>query len=374
MLPVTGFLQCGLKCVCVFSLCFLSGCISIPVPRLQQDISSGDMVAMRKHLAAGADLSERDAQGRTPLHYAISTSRREMALELIRSGADVNARLADGRAPLNLAVEKGYVDVVDALLERKATLEVGDTGPSPLFEVIRAGNDPMMLHLVRAGVNVNRRDFAGQTPLYVAANLGHRIQVERLIELGADINATLPDGQTALHGALLNKQIAVADFLYARGIAIVPAQGEVGGWVTALVYRFTAEREYTKRLMIVSADHLERARSAFLEAYEGLDQRADQFDAEVWKVRGLNALALILGGAQAGIEAQTSLSGTGVAIVPQGSTATASSLRSKYASLAAWSRSEADRMAEIRACVLADASGDARCFADSIKETNASHN
>lgn len=357
-----------LMCACACALCLLSGCISVPVPQLQQDISNGDIAVLRKHLAAGADLSERDAQGRTPLQFAIVTSRREITLELIRSGADVNARMTDGRTPLSLAVEKGYVDVVDALLEHKAILEIGDTGPSPLFDAIRASNDPMMERLVRAGANVNRRGFDGQTPLYVAANLGHRSQVERLLELGADINATLPDGQTALHGALLNTQRDIADLLYARGIAIVPVQGEVGGWATALVYRFSAEREYDKQRMTASADYLERARSAFLDAYQGLDQRADRFDAEVWKIRGLNALLLVLGGMKANVEAQTSLSGTGVAIVPQGSAATAASLRAKYASLAAWSRSEADRMAEIRSCVLADAGGAAGCFSDATKK------
>jgi uncharacterized protein len=61
----------------------------------------------------GVDPKAQDAQGRTPLHYAIAPFHQTyVAVELVEAGADPLVRDAQGRTPLALAEEAGRTDLV----------------------------------------------------------------------------------------------------------------------------------------------------------------------------------------------------------------------------------------------------------------------
>ena len=79
---------------------------------------SGNIEAVKQHIAAGADVSVKkknspavlfEASG-TPLHYA---STKEIVELLIAKGADVNAKDIAGRTPLDLT--KRYPETADLL-------------------------------------------------------------------------------------------------------------------------------------------------------------------------------------------------------------------------------------------------------------------
>jgi hypothetical protein len=349
--------------VAAASLAILVACAAQPVPPLHAAIKDGSLDAVRKHLAAGGDASLRDANGLTPLHSAISLGRRDIALELIRSGADVNARMRNGATPLTLAVDGRYVDVIDALLARSAALDP-PVGSSPLVSAVRSNEAQLVERFLRAGAQVDRRNPDGESALHIASNLGHVALVERLLAAGADINAAVADGRTPIHYAVLNNQWAVADLLYTRGAAIGPAKGELGGLTTALVYRQAAERDHLDRATSRSVERLQQAKTAFRELGAVVSARADELATQVLKGQALNALALFVGAAKANIEARTSLTGSGSAIVPLGSTDDSARLRDSYRGIADWCDAEAKRMDAIIACVSANPAGDARCFAN----------
>ena len=81
----------------------------------------GDIEAVKKHLAAGADVNAKDDQfGGTPLHYATGRGRKEIVELLITEGADVNAKLVSddphkGKTPLNAANEANHPEIADLL-------------------------------------------------------------------------------------------------------------------------------------------------------------------------------------------------------------------------------------------------------------------
>ena len=64
---------------------------------------TGNIEAVKQHLAAGTDVNAKVKGGLTPLHEAARWGHKEVAELLIDKGADVNARNNVGASPLALA-------------------------------------------------------------------------------------------------------------------------------------------------------------------------------------------------------------------------------------------------------------------------------
>jgi ankyrin repeat protein len=76
---------------------------------------------------------------------------------------------------------------------------------------IRAGSEPMVGLLLGAGADPGGRDSAtGNTPLMLAANLGHTTIVDALLALGADPRARANDGWSAAEAARMAGEEALA--------------------------------------------------------------------------------------------------------------------------------------------------------------------
>ena len=103
----------------------------------------------------------------TPLTDAAEKGDVEAVRKLIAKGADVNAKGARS---------KGY--------------------PTPLYLAAEHGNKEIAELLIAKGADVNAKDFLSQTPLHMAAGIGHKDVVELLIANGADVSITQFDGKT----------------------------------------------------------------------------------------------------------------------------------------------------------------------------------
>ena len=89
----------------------------------------GDIGSVHTHIAAGADVTQQDISGWTPLHYAARDGHKNIALALITAATKqqqvkhVDPTDYCGSTPLYYAVKFGHPDVVLALLNEGANPE-----------------------------------------------------------------------------------------------------------------------------------------------------------------------------------------------------------------------------------------------------------
>ena len=83
----------------------LVGCgESAPDISIHQAAQTGNIEAVKQHLAAGTDVNADAGSLVTPLHVASVFGNKGISELLIANGADVNAVMEDGRTPLDLSL------------------------------------------------------------------------------------------------------------------------------------------------------------------------------------------------------------------------------------------------------------------------------
>jgi uncharacterized protein len=112
------------------------------------------------------------------------------ALARIHAGADVNEAQPDGTRPIHWAVDRLDYAVLDALLARKAKVDVANQfGSTPLGEAAKLGDARMVKALLAAGAKVDQPNQDGETPLMLAIKTGELPVVDMLVAAGANVNA-----------------------------------------------------------------------------------------------------------------------------------------------------------------------------------------
>ena len=97
----------------------------------------GDIEAVKKHLAAGANVNALDSSRQTPLHHAVNLNKKETAEFLIAKGADLNAIDDAGWTPLHLAAFFGMNEIAKLLIAKGADVNVKNSGKTPLDWAIK---------------------------------------------------------------------------------------------------------------------------------------------------------------------------------------------------------------------------------------------
>ncbi len=120
----------------------------------------------------------------------IQTGNRKAALDQIRAGADVNAAQPDGTRPVQWAVYRVDYELLDALIAKKAKVDVtNDFGSTPLAEAVKLADARMVKTLLAAGAGPESPNLDGETALMVAIQTGDLPIVEMLVKAGANVNA-----------------------------------------------------------------------------------------------------------------------------------------------------------------------------------------
>jgi ankyrin repeat protein len=177
----------------------------------------------------GADPSEGNNLGYTPLILAALNNRPTLIRRYLERGEDASARDIDGETALSLALEKRNNEAVDAL--RGFHVEERDyLALTPNAAMLKAATDGALgtiLNLRDDGIAINIEDEEGNSPLMLAVKAGHLGVVRSLYHLGADINHRNHAEQTALALAKESDSTDIVNSLQEFG-ALDAIDGELG--------------------------------------------------------------------------------------------------------------------------------------------------
>ena len=182
-------------------------------------------------VAAAAPILPQTQSGQ--LASVIQEGRRAAAFAMIQAGADVNEAQLDGTRPIHWAVYRVDYDLVDALIARKARVDVANEfGHTPLAEAVKQGDARMVKTLLGAGSGTEGANEDGQTALMVAIKNGDLPIFQMLIDAGAKVNVVekVQDQTPLMWAAAATRNAAeMVKGLIAKG-ATVNARARFNDW------------------------------------------------------------------------------------------------------------------------------------------------
>src|ERR1700710_3009373 len=128
-------------------------------------------------------------QSRSSLADLIQGGNRKAALDRIRTGADVNEVQPDGTRPIHWAVYRVDYELIQALIAKKAKVDVANEfGSYPLMEAVKLTDARMVKMLLDAGASPESPNLDGETALMLATKTGEFPIVDMLLKAGANVN------------------------------------------------------------------------------------------------------------------------------------------------------------------------------------------
>jgi uncharacterized protein len=142
----------------------------------------GDLESFKSKLNI-SELNRKSESGSTLLHFAISGSKFDIALFLIKSGIDVTLTNSDGQTALHLICVNQNVDVAKELLNKNADINLRDKyGNSAMWTAVfncKGRNYEMVELFMNFNPDILTKNNAGRSPLDFAMQVGN----EKLIDI-----------------------------------------------------------------------------------------------------------------------------------------------------------------------------------------------
>jgi hypothetical protein len=184
----------------------------------------GDLAALDRLLAVGADLRTRDAQGRTAVHVAAFARQRVVLHRLARAGADLGALENDRYDAVTIAAVADDEQTLGVLLAlgASAKLVTSRYDGTALIAAAHLGHDGVVRQLIAAGAPLDHANNLHWTAVIEAVVLGdggprHQATLRALLDAGASTKLADRSGRTPLELARARG--------YAEMVALLEAAG-----------------------------------------------------------------------------------------------------------------------------------------------------
>jgi ankyrin len=224
----------------------LAPCVRAAVPAADADgttplhwaVYNGDAQQVRELIKAGADVNARNDYGATPLTEAAETGNTDIIGQLLKAGADPESSNDDGQTALMILARTSNIAAAELLLKHRAKVDAAEKwrGQTALMWAAAERQPEMVKLLIRHGASVNARSAvnewkryvtaegrkqdrnpAGFTPLLYAARQGCLECARALLKGGAAVNLPDPDGITPLLMAVMSMHFDTAKLLIESG-------------------------------------------------------------------------------------------------------------------------------------------------------------
>ena len=123
--------------------------------------------------------------------------------------------------PLQCAIKGNNIKIVRLLLDNNADVNIKSEFDTPLHLAVRYGNIEIIRLLIASkGVNVNIKNYIGETPLHtvLSSDFPQKLEIVKLlVSHGANVNAKDNDGYMPLHIAVGAKDIKIVKILVSKG-------------------------------------------------------------------------------------------------------------------------------------------------------------
>ncbi len=173
-------------------------------------------------LEYGANIQAIDKSGQTALHKAAEhDDGLEVVSLLINAKIDVEASDDDGQTALDLAFGSRACKVARLILKQGANRKayVDHDGETWLFQAAKDNDQVVAELLLEEGIEVETKNKAGETALFVAVWNSQEPSVRILLDHGANPQIALTEGtgQTVLHHATKNAKPSIVKMLLRAG-------------------------------------------------------------------------------------------------------------------------------------------------------------
>lgn len=162
-------------------------------------------------------INEKDADGKTPLHWASINDHLWLAKMLLDKGANIDILDKNGYTCLHFACMHLFskTGIADHLVSRGASINIRAVhdGSTPLYWASYYGNSEVVQTLISKGAALNLQDDNGVTPLSQAVSSSNIEVVKILLNNYADVNIADKEGNTPLHIAINKNLKQVARFI-----------------------------------------------------------------------------------------------------------------------------------------------------------------
>ncbi len=155
-----------------------------------------------------------DSDGNTPIHIIVKANGKlSLLLTLISEGYPIDTRNADGYTPLNYAIEDNKLEIAKCLLEAGANpfIAIDKRGKNGISIALEKNNMNMLANIVKYAESMS--DIQGNSILHYAAKSADEGTINMLLSYGIDKNRKNISGDTPYQIALRWKRPEIAELL-----------------------------------------------------------------------------------------------------------------------------------------------------------------
>ena len=126
-----------------------------------------------------------------------------------------------------IAAERNYPEVLCDLQEQGMSLNIWHKGNTLAHIAVEQGNLSVIEQLANLGIDLNKQNLFGDTPVFLAAKKGDSLAIQALEKQGVDLKSLNRVGQTLVHVAAKYGHAHLIDVLAFYGVSL-HASSEAG--------------------------------------------------------------------------------------------------------------------------------------------------